>query len=78
MSPIYEYRCACGKHYEAYHSVDLRDYEVCSNCGTKPERVLSFDAKPIVYEYFSENLNAQITGPKQKAQLLKEKNMSEV
>lgn len=36
------------------------------------------NAKPVVYEYYSENLDARITGPKQKARLLKEKNLSEV
>lgn len=78
MSPVYEYKCSCGNHYEAFHSVDYRDDEVCPDCGFKPERVFSIPAKPVVYEYYSENLDARITGPKQKQRILKEKNMSEV
>jgi DNA-directed RNA polymerase subunit RPC12/RpoP len=78
MSPMYEYKCSCGNHYEAHHLMGFRDCEVCPDCGFKPERVFSLNAKPVVYEYFSESLMAKITGPKQKQRILKEKNMSEV
>lgn len=76
--PLYEYHCSCGNHWEAHRSVDYRDMEACSDCLRKPQRVFSMNAKPVVYEYYSENLDARITGPKQKARLLKEKNLSEV
>lgn len=78
MSPLYEYRCACGKHHEAYHSVDFRDAETCPQCGLKPERVLSLNATPVVHEYWSENLQAQITGPRQRREIMKKNNMSEI
>jgi putative FmdB family regulatory protein len=76
--PMYEYKCSCGNHYDAVHSVETRDFEVCPDCGFKPKRVFAAPAKPTILEYFSENLNAWITGPKQKSRLLKEKNLSEV
>lgn len=76
--PLYEYRCSCGNYHEAFHSVDFRDAEICPDCGCRPERILSLNAKPVVCEYYSENLQARITGPKQKQKILKEKNMSEV
>jgi len=78
MTPLYEYECDyCGKGWEAFRSVEFRDRESCSHCGGAPKRVLSFNSKPVVQEYFSESLNAVITGPKQKARLLREKNLSE-
>lgn len=76
--PLYEYKCSCGNLWEARHSVDFRNEEVCPDCGFRPQRVYSFNNKPVVHEYFSENLNARVTGPKQKARLLKEKNLTEV
>lgn len=76
--PLYEYKCPCGKLWEARHTVDDRDGETCESCGNKPVRVFSAPARPVVYEYYSENLNAVVTGPKQKARLLREKNLTEV
>lgn len=76
--PMYEYACSCGNNYDAHHSVDTRDDEVCPDCGFKPERVFSVVGRPVVYEYFSESLNERVTGPRQKARLLREKNLSEV
>lgn len=78
MSPLYEYKCTCGKFWEARHTIDERDEEACAACGEKPKRVLSLTAKPVVYEYYSDNLGTMVTGPKQKAQLLKERNLTEV
>ena len=77
MSPIYEYKCSCGSHYEVHHSVENRDNEVCPDCGYKPQRICSVPSNPVVYEYYSESLDAQITGPKQKSQLMKAKSVTE-
>jgi len=76
--PTYLYECTCGNTYEMFHHIENRDDEVCPDCGFKPKRLIAMTGKPVVYEYFSENLNARVTGPKQKARLLKERNLPEV
>ncbi len=77
MSPIYEYECSrCGLVWEAYHHVDDREEETCL-CGKRAKKRLSVTAHPVVYEYFSESLNAHITGPKQKQEIMKRLNVSE-
>jgi hypothetical protein len=77
MSPLYEYKC-CGQTWEAFHTTPYRNCEICDECGRMAKRILSKIAKPVVMEYYSENLDAQITGPKQKSKIMKEKNVSEV
>lgn len=75
--PLYEYKCSCGNHWDAFHSIEFRDSETCE-CGLKADRVWAFpQGRPVVYEYFSENLDAQITGPRQKQRVMKEKDVSE-
>ena len=76
--PLYEYWCSCGNRWEAGHSVENRNDEFCPDCLARANRTYRINARPVVYEYYSENLDARITGPKQKARLLKEKNLSEV
>lgn len=77
--PMYEYQCSCGSHYDVQHSVESRDDEVCPDCGMKPERVYSFNAKAVIYnEYYSDNLNAYVRGPRHKSRLLKERGLQEI
>ena len=76
--PLYNYHCEnCGRDLESFNTVDKRDHIVCS-CGEQANKVLSPIAKPVVMEYFSENLNAMVTGPRQKQRLMKERNVKEV
>jgi putative FmdB family regulatory protein len=72
MSPIYEYHCdECGRTWEQLHSIDDRNEEQC--CGQDATLLISVGARPVIYEYYSENLESQITGPKQKAHVMREK-----
>jgi hypothetical protein len=77
MCPVYDYFCDCGLEWEEYNDVANRDSEMCQ-CGKQAQRRFKLNAKPVVMEYFSENLNAQITGPRQKSQVMKRLNVSEV
>lgn len=78
MSPVYDFRCKdCGLEWEEYHEIKDRDNEWCG-CGMKAERLLKFKTTPIIYEYYSENLGAQITGPKQKKRIMEERGVHEV
>lgn len=64
--------------WEAWKKVDSRDDEFCEECGKRAVRIISRQARPVVYEYYSESLDAYITGPQQKSRILKEKDISEV
>ena len=75
--PIYEYEC-CGMKWEIFHNVADRGEEFCPVCDEKAERLISETARPVIQEYFSENLGAQVTGPKQKQQLMKSKGLEAV
>lgn len=75
--PIYSYKCsACGREFEAFNVIRLRELSECP-CGEKANKVLSPIARPVVYEYWSENLNAYVTGPRQKQRLMKERGVTE-
>lgn len=40
--PVYEYRCkSCGHEFEALSSWSKADAQVCPECGSEPERLLS-------------------------------------
>jgi putative FmdB family regulatory protein len=76
--PLYEYKCpSCECRYEAVHPVQFRDFDICPDCGERTNRLLSQPAKAVIYEYYSENLGAVVTGPKQKKKLMEEKGVSE-
>jgi hypothetical protein len=59
------------------HNVCFRDCEVCENCGRIAKRILSPPAKAVVYEYYSENLDGQVTGKKQREELMRQRGVSE-
>lgn len=76
--PVYDYRCNdCGLEWEEYHEIKDRDNEWCV-CGEKAKRLMKFNTRPVVHEYYSENLKARITGPKQKKQIMEERGVHEV
>lgn len=77
--PLYSYHCdKCGRDSELFNTVENREYATCGTCFERMTKVLSNIAKPVVLNYYSEALGAHITGPKQKSQVMKEKNVSEV
>ena len=78
MSPLYQYYCEkCEKEWEAMHPICQRTDEECG-CGTHAKIDISKGGKPVVVNYFSEHLNRQITGPKQKKEVMREMNVEEV
>jgi putative FmdB family regulatory protein len=74
--PLYEYKCKkCGWQFELYKAISERDNVEC--CGQKAKRLISkSQGKPVIKGYFSENLNAHITGPKQRERIMKEKGVT--
>ncbi len=39
--PLYEYKCQCGKTFEAIMSIDLRHEAHCPDCGRLARKKLS-------------------------------------
>jgi len=76
--PLYNYHCDnCGSDVVRFNTVENREHMTC-DCGSPMRKLLSHIAKAVVYEYWSENLNAHVTGPKQKQRLMRERNVKEV
>lgn len=77
--PLYEYLCKeCNEEWEAVHTIDTRKEEYCIYCGNKAELLISKTSRPVVHEYFSENLDAYVTGSKHRKQLMKEKGLEAI
>ena len=75
--PRYEYLCPeCLRNWESFHPISERGNEYC--CGVQAKRLIVTSSKPVIYEYFSENLNAHITGPAQRRKIMKERGVEEV
>ena len=78
MSPIYEYYCTCtDETWDAVYNIKDRHTEKCTDCGKKAEIAMSVGAKPVIMEYYSENLQAQVTGPAHRRALMKLKGVEE-
>lgn len=76
--PLYNYHCDnCGRDLELFNTVENRERALCGSCGNNARKVLSSIARPVIMEYYSESLDAYITGPRQKQRLMKAKGLSE-
>ena len=76
--PTYEYRCGkCRREWEAVRRIDDRNRETC--CGRRAEILIPrTQGRPVVLGYFDENLNAKITGPRQKREVMRRMDVAEV
>ncbi|MDE2227274.1 MAG: zinc ribbon domain-containing protein [Patescibacteria group bacterium] len=74
--PLYRYGC-CNKEWENHRSINNRTNERCPLCGGKAVIIITGTQRPQCHEYYSMALNARITGPKQKKQLMKKLNVEE-
>ena len=76
--PLYDYECVhCNNEWENYNPIAERELEECRNCGQTAKLLISLTAKPIILEGFDEHLDAYVTGPKQRARIMREKNLAE-
>jgi len=68
--PIYEYECECGATMDVACSIKNIDrLRKNCDCGQRMKRNISCgnsNTRPVIYGYWSENLEAHITGPKQR------------
>lgn len=77
MSPVYDYECKdCGLIWESVNKIENRNSEKCK-CGGRVKLLISTSAKPVIYEYYSEALDAHITGPNQRRKIMKEKGFAD-
>ena len=76
--PLYEYRCNdCDKEWDGMNRVANRENENCPDCGVKATILMSVGTRPVIIEYYSENLQAQVTGPAHRKELMKAKGLEE-
>lgn len=78
--PRYDYSCTtCKREWEAFHTVANRYDENC--CGKKANRLITQSTAPvrtdILYDYYSENLDCQITSKGQRIKRMKELGLEE-
>ena len=38
--PLYDYECGCGEIFEAFNSIEDKDFAVCPKCGRKARMVI--------------------------------------
>jgi len=80
--PTYDYKCTCGKKFEAYNTVDDRKISICPKCSGIAKLVFSFcNNIQIFKEYWDEHITGDpiyITGKKQKQALLKQNNLEQM
>ena len=76
--PLYDYYCkSCKAEWEAFNSMANREEESC-RCGTPATvQISATRTKPVIMDYFSENLNSHITGPEQRRRVMKESGVEE-
>ena len=76
--PLYDFRCEkCDVEVEGYASVASRNEVACPMCGDTMTVLITTRARSVVYDYFSENLDAYVTGPAQRRRLMKERGLEE-
>lgn len=76
--PMYDYECKeCNKDWINFHVVDERGDEKCPCCKGEAIRLISSGPKPVVYNYYCDGIGAQITGPEQRAKLMKKKGLAD-
>ena len=76
--PLYEYRCDdCDKEWEGMNRIASRENEKCPTCAKNATIVMSPGMRPVIVEYYSENLQAQVTGPAHRKELMKAKGLEE-
>ncbi len=63
--PIYKYKCVkCKREWESFSTVAERYNIKC--CKITPKILIDIKTKPVVYNYYDEELESFVTGPKDK------------
>lgn len=76
--PLYLYHCSgCDNKWESAHTIADRYDELCPKCNKKAHIHICGKSMPIVYNYFSENLDTYITGPGHRKKVMKKMGLEE-
>ena len=79
--PLYEYKCDhCQSTWATVKKIKERDTMNCPLCHRLATRKLSLPAKGvcILEPYYDNGIGAMVTGPKQKRELLKSRNLEPI
>ena len=78
--PMYDFKCLnCEMEFEAFFPVKYKDTGSCPYCLSRDtESLITIRSAPQFYEGYDEQLDAYLTGPKQKQRILKEKGLVEI
>ena len=78
--PLYDFLCTiCKTEYEdIFRSVADKDRTHCSKCSAFMISQITIRSNPQFYEGYDEQLDAYLTGPKQKQRVLEEKGLVEI
>lgn len=76
--PNYTYRCfKCQRSWEQVHVISDRKSEKCPACGVEAQIIITASSYPVVYEYYDDGLGVQVTGTKQRRQIMKNLNLED-
>jgi len=69
--PIYDYVCQCGRKKEVVRKIADIDRPVRCVCNRMMRRIIpGSQGKPVIMDYYSENLGERITGPRHKRSVM--------
>ena len=70
--PLYDYECeSCGQQKERFFWLAERKRSLKCDCGGRMKTIITTRAKPEVVDEWDEVLNARVTGPKHRRQLMR-------
>ena len=78
--PLYDFKCPeCEHEWEQFSKITQRNFILCPQCHEVRGVVqITTVAKPQVLEYYDENLDVKVTGPKQKMRHMRKEGIEEV
>ena len=78
--PLYDFKCkSCMIEWEEFSKMDGKDDVRCERCGGEGVSLITIRSKPNVFmEEYDEGLDAVVTGPAHRRQIMKERHYEEV
>ncbi len=74
--PLYDFKCIrCANEWEEFRKLIDKSKAWCFECGGDGISLISVHTRPHVYNYYCDELEAHITGPKQRKQIMKQREM---
>jgi putative FmdB family regulatory protein len=80
---LYDYKCRCGHTFDAFNSVENREFAECPKCGEQADKVLSLNSRlglSIFKEFVTDNITGtpiMVTSKEHKKQLMRQHGLEE-